>query len=100
MRPLSEQPIEELRVLLDRLRREHSGLKVRGLTLNIAHGKPSSEQLNLSNALLSLPDNGGYITASGDDARNYGGDLRGLIELREIFSPILGVPAQHLYHSA
>ena len=60
-------PSKNLRALLDRLHREHSELKARGLKLNIARGKPSSEQLDLSNAVLSLPDNGDYVTASGDD---------------------------------
>ena len=88
-------PAARLR-LLDELRQEHAALKARGLKLNIARGLPSKEQLDLSNALLSSPGPEDYITAAGHDARNYGGDRQGLIELREIFSSVFGVPAARI----
>ncbi|MEQ1615552.1 MAG: aminotransferase class I/II-fold pyridoxal phosphate-dependent enzyme [Hyphomicrobiaceae bacterium] len=82
-----------LDALLHELTSEHARLKSRGLRLNIARGLPSKEQLDLANAMLSLPGPAAYLTASGGDARNYGGDPQGLIELRELIGPILGVPA-------
>src|SRR5690625_6349201 len=65
------------------------------LSLDLTRGKPASEQLNLSNALLALPGNDDFIAADGSDVRNYG-QPRGLRELREIFSPILQVPPEQI----
>lgn len=59
-----------------------------GLALDLTRGKPSAEQLDLSERLLSLPD--GHHAADGTDVRNYGG-LAGLPELRAIFAELLGV---------
>ncbi|BBG02865.1 MULTISPECIES: aminotransferase [Pseudonocardia] len=70
-------------------------LKAAGLKLDLTRGKPSSEQLDLSNALLGLPGVGEYRSADGTDTRNYGG-LLGLPELREIFAPSLQVPVGQL----
>ncbi|MBD9596379.1 aminotransferase class I/II-fold pyridoxal phosphate-dependent enzyme [Ensifer sp. ENS05] len=75
---------------------EHSALKARGLRLNIARGKPSREQLDLSNAMLSILRADDCVTAAGDDARNYGGDHQGVFELRELFSPLLGAPPEQI----
>lgn len=59
-----------------------------GCSLDLTRGKPSAEQLDLSERLLSLPD--GHLSADGTDVRNYGG-LAGLPELRAIFAELLGV---------
>jgi DNA-binding transcriptional MocR family regulator len=66
----------------------YSELQGKGLTLDLTRGKPSSEQLDLSNDLLHLP--GGVLDRAGADVRNYGG-LEGLAELREIFAELLWV---------
>ncbi|MEV1293352.1 aminotransferase class I/II-fold pyridoxal phosphate-dependent enzyme [Pseudonocardia sp. NPDC049635] len=70
-------------------------LKAAGLKLDLTRGKPSSEQLDLSSALLGLPGADRYRAADGTDTRNYGG-LQGLPELREIFAPSLQVPVDQL----
>jgi DNA-binding transcriptional MocR family regulator len=70
-------------------------LVARGLKLDLTRGKPSPEQLDLSNRLLSLPGEGDYRDATGTDVRNYGG-TQGLRELREIFAPLLNVPVDQL----
>lgn len=74
--------------------RDYAALKALGLKLDITRGKPASDQLDLSSALLQLP---GDVTrtADGVDARNYGG-LMGVLELREIFAGALQVPAEQL----
>lgn len=77
------------------LRSEYEGLRARGLALDLTRGKPSTQQLDLSAPLLELPGTGRYRTREGTDTRNYGG-LRGLEQLREIFSPLLQVPVQTL----
>lgn len=65
-----------------------------GLKLDLTRGKPSAAQLDLSNAMLSLPGEV-YRAADGTDTRNYQG-LQGLTELREIFAPALQVPVDQL----
>ena len=73
----------------------YADLCAQGLKLDLTRGKPSSAQLDLSDELLTLPGPGGYTDASGVDCRNYGGGT-GLLELREIFAPLLNVPVEQL----
>ncbi len=75
---------------------KHAAFCERGLCTDISRGKPSPEQLNLSQELLSLPGDIDTVTANGFDARNYGGDLAGLLELRSIFAPSMGVEVDQL----
>jgi DNA-binding transcriptional MocR family regulator len=73
--------------------KDYEAFRARSVTLDLTRGKPAPEQLDLSNALLRLPDNMDYHLADGSDARNYGGGVQGLPELRELFSPVMGAPA-------
>jgi DNA-binding transcriptional MocR family regulator len=79
----------------DELRREYEALQAQGLTLDLTRGKPSAEQLDLSEPLLELPGVGKHLAGDGTDTRNYGG-LRGLPELRQIFGELLQVPTEQL----
>lgn len=80
---------------LDDLRRAYADLQALGLKLDLTRGKPSAEQLDLSEALLALPGEGVHTDADGTDVRNYGG-LDGLPQLRRIFAELLGVPVEQL----
>ena len=92
---LSERSHDELVALHTELTAAYDALVARGLKLDLTRGKPSSAQLDLSNALLTLPGEGDHTDASGTDVRNYGG-TQGLLELREIFAPLLAVPVEQL----
>ncbi|MCK2217210.1 aminotransferase class I/II-fold pyridoxal phosphate-dependent enzyme [Actinomadura sp. ATCC 31491] len=72
---------------------DYDALVQRGLSLDLTRGKPSPRQLDLSDDMLRLPT--GHRAADGTDARNYG-NLQGLAELRELFAPLLQVPAGQL----
>ncbi|MUL84259.1 MULTISPECIES: aminotransferase class I/II-fold pyridoxal phosphate-dependent enzyme [unclassified Mycolicibacterium] len=74
--------------------RNYAELQAKKLSLDLTRGKPAPAQLDLSNALLSLPGET-YRDRDGTDTRNYGG-LHGLPELREIFGELLGIPVQNL----
>ena len=89
-RPLAERTPEEVQAFLAEQRTAHAALKDQGLQLDLTRGKPSSAQLDLSDALLTLPHE--TLDSSGVDVRNYGG-LQGIGDLREIFADLLGVPA-------
>lgn len=90
--PLADRTPEDLQTFLAEQRATYDDLAGRGLKLDLTRGKPSSEQLDLSNALLDLPSE--YVDAHGVDTRNYGG-LQGLEDLRAMFADLLWVePAQ------
>lgn len=83
------------RAQLTELEAEYEALGALGLTLDLTRGKPSAAQLDLSNELLELPGATDYRDAAGTDLRNYGG-TDGILELREIFAELLGIPASQL----
>ena len=85
---LADYSGEDLETFLHEQRTAYEGLKQAGLKLDLTRGKPSAEQLDLSEALLGLPTTA--TSPGGVDTRNYGG-LEGLVELRAIFAELLGV---------
>jgi DNA-binding transcriptional MocR family regulator len=86
--PLPDLSPDDLAAFRAAKQDEYAALVARGLTLDLTRGKPSSAQLDLSNALLTLPT--ATTDRDGVDVRNYGG-LEGLLELREIFAELLSV---------
>ncbi len=85
---------EELSAQHTRHQQEYADLQAKRLSLDLTRGKPSPEQLDLSNQLLMLPGED-FRDPEGTDTRNYGG-LHGLPGLREIFAELLGMPVQNL----
>ncbi len=71
------------------LAKEYEAFKAAGLNLDLTRGKPSADQLNLSNALDGILA-GNYKDADGTDVRNYGG-LDGIASAKALFAPVLGV---------
>jgi DNA-binding transcriptional MocR family regulator len=69
---------------------QYNEFKKQGLKLDMSRGKPSPEQLDLSNALLGAME--GHKAGDGADTRNYGGPI-GLPEARALFGSLLDVPA-------
>jgi DNA-binding transcriptional MocR family regulator len=80
---------EDLQALRSQVRAEYEGFRARKLALDMTRGKPSPEQLDLANALLSLPGERDYFSQAKEDVRNYGG-LQGLAEARALFALMLG----------
>ena len=76
------------------VRAQYDAFKARGLKLDSTRGKPSSEQLDLSNALLGATDE--EAARGGGDLRNYGGGVQGLPQARALFAPLLGAPADQV----
>ena len=90
--PLADLSDDELARYLQDQQQAYDELRAAGLRLDLTRGKPASDQLDLSDALLRLPI--ATRDRSGTDVRNYGG-LEGLGELREIFAELLGTnPSQ------
>ncbi len=86
--PLADLSPADLAAFAERQRAAYEALKDRGLALDLTRGKPSTAQLELSDALLALPE--GVKDGDGVDVRNYGG-LAGLREIREMFADLLWV---------
>ena len=83
-----------LMTLEQELAARHATLQASGLALDLTRGKPSSEQLDLADALDGVLQ-GNYRDASGTDLRNYGG-LDGIAEAKALFAPLLQVPAANV----
>ena len=64
---------DELATVLAAQQEAYTALQARGLRLDLTRGKPASDQLDLSDALLGLPTS--TTDRSGTDVRNYGGRL-------------------------
>lgn len=73
---------------------QYNALKSQNLNLDITRGKPSSEQLSLSNSLDGILQ-GKYQSANGTDSRNYGG-LDGLDEAKQIGASLLGMSTDNI----
>lgn len=88
---LKDLPKDKLKKLHNDLLKEYSEYKSKNLSLDMSRGKPSSEQLDLSEDLLSvIKTSGECYSEDGTDCRNYGG-LDGIKEAKELFAHILGV---------
>lgn len=81
----------ELSTLLEELQNKYNHYIEKHLTLDMSRGKPNSEQLDLSLALLDMVNSEkGFCSESGVDCRNYG-VLLGLPEARKLMAGLLEV---------
>lgn len=87
---LDELNENQLKQQYDTVLQEYIDCKEKHLNLNMARGKPSREQLDLSNDMLNMYIDPDETVSDGVDARNYG-ELRGLPSCRRLFAEILGV---------
>lgn len=80
-----------------RVLKEYEKLKALNLNLNMARGRPSVEQLNLSRGLLDVVNSESCCTLKdGTDCLNYG-VLDGIPEIKELFAPVLGVAPDQIF---
>lgn len=92
--PSPENPHEVVQNL-SQYEAAYAAVKQQGLKLDMTRGKPSSEQLDLANPLITLLGAADYKSADGTDTRNYGG-LDGLPELKAIFAELLEVAPENV----
>ncbi len=79
-----------------RLQGEFDALKARGLTLNMARGKPGKQQLDLVSDIFGLMQDPGDYVSDGLDVRNYG-EMKGLPAARRLFADILGCKPEQVF---
>ena len=87
--PLARTPDPVLAARERELEARYRVLCGSNLNLDLTRGKPSAEQLALSDALDGILA-GDYAASDGTDTRNYGG-LRGIPEARALGAEILGL---------
>lgn len=80
---------DEVRKYHDAAQARMEKLRGRNLSLDMTRGKPSPEQLDLSNEMLTIVQPGDTNGEDGTDLRNYGG-LAGIPEARRLFADYLG----------
>ena len=89
---LSEMTKEQLLEFKNKVQAEYEDVKGKGLSLNMARGKPSSDQLDLAMQMLAAVNSydADYKASDGTDCRNYGG-LDGIIDAKKLFAEMLDV---------
>lgn len=91
---LNNASAEQLAQWEQELAAEYTAIKAKQLNLDLTRGKPSSEQLSLSDSIDGILK-GNYTTKDGVDTRNYGG-LEGITEARAIGADILKTPIENV----
>ena len=96
MKDYRELSREELLALHGEMEAKYEEVKGKGLKLDISRGKPSTEQLDLAEGMLTvIAKNEDCYSDAGEDCRNYGNPT-GLKEAKELMGAIMGVPAEQV----
>lgn len=92
----SEMSREELLKEQKSLLSAYEKIKAEGLRLDMSRGKPSEEQLDLSDAMLTVLKNGDDCREDGADMRNYG-MLFGVPSARKLFANLCHVDIENVF---
>ena len=96
MKPYAEMTKEELKELKAQLKAEYKEYQGRGLNLNMARGKPCTEQLDLSMGMMDVLSSDVDLTCEdGTDCRNYG-VLDGIREAKELIGDMMENPVDSI----
>ena len=91
-REMSKQELASLKEQIEALYKEYQG---KNLSLNMARGKPSKEQLDLSLPMMDVLNSASDYMTSDGDVRNYG-VLTGLKEAKELMGAMMDSPAENI----
>lgn len=91
---LDQATAEQLKAWESELTAEYNAILDKKLSLDVTRGKPSADQLSLSDAMDGILQ-GNYKAADGTDTRNYGG-LDGIAEAKRLGSDLMGVPSSNI----
>ena len=95
MKPYREMSKEELASLKEQLEKVYKEYQGKNLKLNMARGKPSPEQLDLSLPMMDILNSKSDYTSVDGDVRNYG-VLTGIKEARELMGQMMDAPADNI----
>lgn len=86
---------EELQKELSSVKAEYDSIKAQGLSIDMSRGKPGADQLDISDGMLKVFEDGDFKCESGIDVRNYG-LLDGIPECKRLFADLLGVKPENV----
>lgn len=93
---LKDMSKEQLESFLAAEKEKYDEFKARGLSLNMARGVPSHEQLILAQSMMDiLVGDGDFFDEDGTDSRNYGA-FDGLSSAKRLFAQVMGVSTKEL----
>lgn len=96
MKRYQEMSKEELLQEKESLEKAYRDYQKRGLSLNMARGKPSLKQLELSMPMMDVLNSHTLLTAeNGADCRNYG-ELDGIPEAKRLLAAMIGTTEDHV----
>ena len=96
MKAYSQLTKEELQALKIELEQKYEEIKAQGLHLDMSRGKPSKEQLDLSNGLMDvLGSQVSLVSSEGIDCRNYG-IIDGISSARKLLADMSEVPERNI----
>ena len=96
MQSYQQMSAEELLEVKEGLEKEYAKFKGMGLSLNMARGKPSTEQLDISMPMLEIFHSGSdLMTEAGEDCRNYG-LLDGLPEAKKLIADMIDTKPENV----
>ena len=85
----------ELQAELESVKKEYEDIKAQGLSIDMSRGKPGSDQLDISDGMLKVLDDGDFKCEAGLDVRNYG-LLDGIPECKKLFADLLEVKPENV----
>ena len=96
MKPYAQYTKQERAAELTSLREALQRYEALHLNLNMARGKPSKAQLDMTSGLLTVLSDPSDCMDGGIDARNYG-ELSGLPSAKRLFAEILGTKPEEIF---
>ena len=96
MEPFANLTLPEKEALRKTLREEFDRVCAKNLKLNMARGKPGTEQLNLVSGILTVLTDPADCVCDDLDVRNYG-NLSGLPAAKRLFAEILGCKPEQCF---
>ncbi len=96
MKPYALLSPEERKEEYARLQAEYNALKAKGLHLNMARGKPGTQQLDMVSDIFHLMHKPEDFFSDGIDVRNYG-EMAGIPAARRLFAEILDCKPEQVF---
>ena len=96
MKRYDEMTKPELLAEQAEVKAKYEELKARGLSLNMARGKPGKEQLDMTSDMMDILRSDSDYVCDGIDVRNYG-NMEGLPSCQKLFAELLGVKPENIF---
>ena len=92
----SDMSLEQLKTIKKELEERFGEIKAKNLKLNMARGKPSPTQVDISRPILdAVNSESDLISEDGIDCANYGG-FEGIGEARQLLADMMGTKKEHV----